>query len=68
MPTDFVYLVFQVMPFDDYRHEFEGAFSTLELAEDYKQYLIALELEKSSQFDPQDFYVSKTILNPTRSN
>lgn len=68
MSTNFVYLVFQVMPFDDFYHEFEGAFSTLELAEKHKQHLIALEFEKSSHFDPQDIYVYKASLDPTQSN
>lgn len=68
MSTNFVYLVFQVMPFDDYRHEFEGAFSTEELAENYKRYLIALELQKCDDFDPQDFYVTKVTLDRTKSH
>ena len=68
MLTNSVYLVFQVMPFDDFRHEFEGAFTTSELAEKYMQYLIALELEKNPQVDRNDFYVTKVALNPTKSN
>lgn len=68
MSANFVYLVFQVMPFDDYRHEFEGAFSTKELAENYKQYLIALETEKDSQTDPNDFYVTQVTLDRTKSH
>jgi hypothetical protein len=70
MSAKYVYLVFQVMPFDDYHHEFEGAFTSEELAENYKRYLIDLETKKHPDYDYpfwQDFYVSKVMLNRTES-
>lgn len=70
MSVNYVYLVFQIMPFDDYQNEFHGAFTSKELAENHKRYLIELETKKHPDYDypfSQDFYVSKVMLNQSES-
>jgi hypothetical protein len=64
MQLNYVYLVCQVLPFDDYRHEIHLAFATEELAEEYKTSLIKRELESGADSEiSSDYYVSKMLVH-----
>jgi hypothetical protein len=64
MQLNYVYLVCQVLPFDDYRHEIHLAFATEELAEEHKTSLIKRELESGADSEiGVDYYVSKMLVH-----
>jgi hypothetical protein len=64
MQLNYVYLVCQVLPFDDYRHEIHLAFATEELAEEHKTSLIKRELESGADSEIDvDYYVSKMLVH-----
>jgi len=64
MQLNYVYLVCQVLPFDDYRHEIHLAFATEELAEEHKTSLIKRELESGADSEiGADYYVSKMLVH-----
>jgi len=64
MQLNYVYLVCQVLPFDDYRHEIHLAFATEELAEQHKISLIKRELESGAYPEiSSDYYVSKMLVH-----
>jgi len=64
MQLNYVYLVCQVLPFDDYRHEIHLAFATEKLAEEHKTSLIKRELESGADSEiGVDYYVSKMLVH-----
>ena len=67
MSLNKVYLVCQVFPFEDYRHEIHLAFSTEKLAQDYRDYLIKIENGKFPSYPVDDeFYVTTMSVNHTQ--